>query len=130
MSVIVLVFGCPAITKDPRAQTDQRPKSAKARCRGRLGTGFAASYVDLMLAPISTMGRTPARRQLHGWSQARSGECDRHFRLISERGHAQEPRFTRQFVTAMILLPPQPGCLDTRAGKARAGSRGRAVVMS
>ena len=69
----------PAITKDPRAQTDQRPKSAKARCRGRLGTGFAASYVDLMLAPISIVGRTPAQGDLDVWSHARSGECNRHF---------------------------------------------------
>jgi len=32
-----------------------------------------------MLAPISIVGRTAARRDLHVLSHARSGECDKHF---------------------------------------------------
>src|SRR6516162_6413827 len=44
-----------------------------------VGHWLAASYVDLMLAPISIVGRTAARRDLHVLSHARSGECDKHF---------------------------------------------------
>ena len=54
-----------------------------------VGHWLAESYVDLMLASISLMGRTPARRHLHVWSHARWDECDRHFRLVLERGEAR-----------------------------------------
>jgi hypothetical protein len=73
-------FRTPATTRRSARSTCRRPKSAKARSRGQLGTGRAASaMVDLMLAPISMMGGMPARRHLHVCAQARSGECRRHF---------------------------------------------------
>jgi hypothetical protein len=62
----------------------RRPKTAKARSRGQLGTG-SERYVDLMMALILILGGTPARRRLQVWSQARSGEWDRHFGWCSER---------------------------------------------
>jgi hypothetical protein len=41
--------------------------------------------VDLMMALIPILAKTPARRRLQMWSQARSGDCDRHFGWCSER---------------------------------------------
>ena len=69
MSALVLVFGRRQSRKTralnwPASKERQGTKSRAA------GHWLTASYVDLMLAPISIMGRTPARRDLHVWSHA------------------------------------------------------------
>jgi hypothetical protein len=60
-SACVQVFG----RRDDGLTTDcggRRPKSAKARSRGKLGTGGATRYGDLMAAPISKLDVTPTGR--------------------------------------------------------------------
>jgi hypothetical protein len=42
-------------------------------------------YGDLMLAAVSIVGGTPARRDLDVCTHARSGDCSRHFGGRSER---------------------------------------------
>ena len=51
----------PAITKDPRAQLAGVQKAP--RVAGGWTLADSERYVDLMMAPISILGRTPARRQ-------------------------------------------------------------------
>src|SRR3982074_738719 len=64
----------------------RRPKSAQAPKRGELGTGWQrVGDGELMLAPISMMGETPARRHLDVCTDARLGERSRHFGGRSER---------------------------------------------
>jgi hypothetical protein len=57
----------------------RRPKSAKARSRGKLAPAGSECYGELILAPISMMDGTPARRHLDVCTHARLGECSSHF---------------------------------------------------
>jgi hypothetical protein len=85
MSLLLCWFLDADNAKRSAGSTGRRPKTAKARSRGQLGTGWQrARDVDLMMALISILGRTPARRHLQVWSQARTDEWDRHFGWCSE----------------------------------------------
>jgi hypothetical protein len=84
VSPIVQVFG----RRDDGLTTDcggRRPKSAKARSRGKLGTGGATGYGDLMVAPISMLDVTPTGRGRGICTQARLEAWNRHLGKRLER---------------------------------------------
>jgi hypothetical protein len=84
MSPIVQVFG----RRDDGLTTDcggRRPKSAKARSRGKLGTGGVTGYGDLMAAPISMLDVTPTGRGRGICTQARLEAWNRHLGKRLER---------------------------------------------
>jgi hypothetical protein len=83
-SVSVQVFG----RRDDGLTTDcggRRPKSAKARSRGKLGTGGVTGYGDLMAAPISMLDVTPTGRGRGICTQARLEAWNRHLGKRLER---------------------------------------------
>src|SRR5215472_3720295 len=86
--VLCAGFWTPATMKDPRGQLAGVQKAPRHEVAGSWHRPSSECYVDLMLAPSSMMGRTPARGHLQGWSHGRSGECGRHFDGCSERVNA------------------------------------------
>src|SRR5258705_6036922 len=56
----------------------RRPKSAKARSRGQLGTGWQQAYGDRMSAPLSMVGASAAPDEVHVGMQWSPRECNRH----------------------------------------------------
>ena len=78
MSPNVLVFGRRRQGSSARS-TDRRPKSAKARSRGKLGTGLAASAMGIK-AGAALDGKRDARRRHSGkpkrvhWTSRRARE--------------------------------------------------------
>jgi hypothetical protein len=68
----------------------RRPKSAKARSREKCGTQQGSErYEDCMSAPLSMVGATPARGDVHVCMQGNRGECSGylgdHAECINER---------------------------------------------
>ena len=85
MSLVVLVFGR---RHDEPFHALWRPASKKAprhEVAGSWALAGSECYGELMLAPISMMGGTPARRPLDVCTDARLGERSRHFGGRSER---------------------------------------------
>src|SRR6266478_2389890 len=57
----------------------RRPKSAKARSRGKYGTRQCSEcYGDRMLVAISMVDVAPARGDVHARMQVSPGECNGH----------------------------------------------------
>src|SRR6266404_7369360 len=57
----------------------RRPKSAKARSRGKYGTRQCSEcYGDRMLVAISMVDAAPARGDVHARMQVSPGECNGH----------------------------------------------------
>jgi hypothetical protein len=57
----------------------RRPKSAKARSRGKYGTRQSSEcYGDRMLEAISMVDAAPARGDVHARMQVSPGECNGH----------------------------------------------------
>ncbi len=85
MSDVVQVFGR---RHEEAIHALRRPASEKRQGTKSREVGHwlgSERYGDLMLAPISMMGGTPARRHLDVCTHARSGACSRHFGVGSER---------------------------------------------
>jgi hypothetical protein len=72
-------FWTPAITRRSAGSARRRPKSAKARCRGKYGTRQCSEcYGDRMLVAISMVDAAPARGDVHARMQVSPGECNGH----------------------------------------------------
>jgi hypothetical protein len=85
MSPFVLVFGRRQRRDARQADLAGVQKAPRHEVAGSWALAGSERYGDLMLAPISMMGGTPARRHLDVCTHARSGECNRHFGGRSER---------------------------------------------
>src|SRR3982074_3906692 len=85
MTACVQVFGCRQSRDTPHAQRAGVQKAPRHEVAGSWALAGSECYGELMLAPISVMGGTPARRRLDVCTDARLGERRRHFGGCSER---------------------------------------------
>ena len=72
-------FWTPATTRRSAGSTGRRPKSAKARSRGKCGTWQSNErYEGRMSAPLSTVSATRARDEVYLCIPGNRGECSGH----------------------------------------------------
>jgi hypothetical protein len=81
----VLVFGRRQRREARQTELAGVQKAPRHEVAGSWDWLGSERYGDLMLAPISMMGGMPARGHLDVCTDARSGECSRHFGARSER---------------------------------------------
>src|SRR5712671_3378154 len=84
-SPIVLVFGRRQRRDAGQTELAGVQKAPRHEVAGSWALAGSECYGELMLAPISMMGGTPARRHLDVCADARLGERSRHFGGCSER---------------------------------------------
>src|SRR6266478_267837 len=79
MSLLLCRFSDAGMTRLSTRCGGRRPKSAKARSRGKYGTRQCSEcYGDRMLVAISMVDVAPARGDVHARMQVSPGECNGH----------------------------------------------------
>jgi hypothetical protein len=76
MSANVLVFGRRQRREARQTELAGVQKAPRHEVAGSWALAGSECYGDLMLAPISMMGGTPARRDVHVRMQVSPGECN------------------------------------------------------
>ena len=105
-------FWTPAIPRRSAGSTDRRPKSAKARSRGKCGTRQGNErYEDRMSAPLSMVSATRARGDVHLCIPGNRGEYSGHF---GGRAECSNGRLTDLSTSRHFRFTPDSGLTCTR----------------